>query len=313
MFANTPVEKMFFADRDIFLKRDDLLHPAFSGNKARKFAYFLEHEFEGVKKVIGYGSPQANSLYSLSALAKMKGWQCDFYVDHIASHILENPSGNYAAALANGANILNFKRFSVCNTDFDCQKYIEQQILPNELDALFIPEGGRCAYAEYGVSMLAKEILAWSRVNNINGLKVFLPSGTGTTALFLNQYFIRQQTDIRVITCAVVGGDAYLRQQFFMLNSDTSEHPQIMNTGKKYHFGKLYAEFYYMWQRICASGIQFELLYDPLGFMVLEAYLQTSDQSPVMYLHQGGLLGNETMLPRYQRKFGFGTKNNTIE
>jgi len=58
-----------------------------------------------------------------------------------------------------------------------------------------------------------------------------------------------------------------------------------------------------MWQRVCASGIQFELLYDPLGFIVLEDYLQRSELGHVMYLHQGGILGNETMLPRYQRKF----------
>ncbi|EGM69685.1 pyridoxal-phosphate dependent enzyme [Shewanella sp. HN-41] len=306
MFANTPVEKMFFAGRDIFLKRDDLLHPAFSGNKARKFAYFLAHEFAGIKKVIGHGSPQANSLYSLSALAKIKGWQCDFYVDHIASHILNHPSGNYAAAVENGANIIDLSRLggrSSPNAGGRCQEYIEQQVLPYEPTALFIPEGGRCGYAEYGVSILAKEIVIWSKTNNISNLKVFLPSGTGTTALFLNQYFIREQTDIRVITCAAVGGDAYLRQQFSMLNSDISEHPQVVNVGKKYHFGKLYAELYTMWQRICASGVQFELLYDPLGFIVLEDYLQASDQGSVMYLHQGGLLGNDTMLPRYLRKF----------
>ncbi|PIW59134.1 pyridoxal-phosphate dependent enzyme [Shewanella sp. CG12_big_fil_rev_8_21_14_0_65_47_15] len=305
MFANTPVEKMFFAGRDIFLKRDDLLHPDFSGNKARKFAYFLAHEFTGVKKVICHGSPQANSLYSLSALASIKGWQCDFYVDHIASHILNNPSGNYAAAVANGANIIDLSRLGGLNPDVGtrCQAYIEQQVLPYEPAALFIPEGGRCGYAEYGVSILANEIVVWSKMHNISDLKVFLPSGTGTTALFLNQYFIRQQTDIRVVTCAVVGGDAYLRQQFSMLNSDIREHPQIVNVGKKYHFGKLYPEFYAMWQRVCASGVQFDLLYDPLGFIVLEDYLQRSEPGVVMYLHQGGLLGNETMLPRYQRKF----------
>lgn len=306
MFANTPVEKMFFAGRDIFLKRDDLLHPAFSGNKARKFAYFLAHEFPGIKKVIGHGSPQANSLYSLSALANIKGWQCDFYVDHIASHILNNPSGNYAAAVANGTNIIDLSRLggrSNPDTAIRCQEYIEQQVLPYEPAALFIPEGGRCRYAEYGVNILANEIVEWSKMHNISDLKVFLPSGTGTTALFLNQYFIRQQTDIRVVTCAVVGGDAYLRQQFSMLNPDLSEHPQIVNVGKKYHFGKLYAEFYAMWQRVCASGVQFELLYDPLGFIVLEDYLQGCGSSPVMYIHQGGLLGNDTMLPRYRRKF----------
>jgi len=331
MFANSPVDIFAFAGREIFLKRDDLLHPAFSGNKSRKFGYFLDHEFAGINKVIGHGSPLANSLYSLSTLAKMKGWQCDFYVDHIASQIVKHPTGNYAAALANGANIIDLSELMAQKQTFtqsqcepqvlleinarsepalqtgsarlSCQEYIETQILANEPTALFIPEGGRCSYAEYGVNRLAQEIMQFAQTNDLVDLTVFLPSGTGTTALFLNQYFIRQQTAIRVVTCAVVGGDDYLRLQFSMLNPNTLEHPQIVNVGKKYHFGKLYPEFYAMWQRVCASGIQFELLYDPLGFIVLEDYLQRSELGHVMYLHQGGILGNETMLPRYQRKF----------
>lgn len=331
MFANSPVDIFAFAGREIFLKRDDLLHPAFSGNKARKFGYFLDHEFAGINKVIGHGSPLANSLYSLSTLAKMKGWQCDFYVDHIASQIVKHPTGNYAAALANGTNIIDLSELMAQKQTFtqsqcepqvlleinarsepalqtssarlSCQEYIETQVLANEPTALFIPEGGRCSYAEYGVNVLAQEIVQFAQANDLVDLTVFLPSGTGTTALFLNQYFIRQQTAIRVVTCAVVGGDDYLRLQFSMLNPNTLEHPQIVNVGKKYHFGKLYPEFYAMWQRVCASGIQFELLYDPLGFIVLEDYLQRSELGHVMYLHQGGILGNETMLPRYLRKF----------
>ncbi len=310
LLSNSPVESFSFAGREIFLKRDDLLHPAFSGNKARKFAYFLDHEFAGMTKVIGYGSAQANSLYSLSALAKLKGWLCDFYVDHIANHVCTLPTGNYAAAIANGTRVIDLSSLIAANPslhrepNWTCQDYIEQQVLPAEPNALFVPEGGRCQYAEYGVSQLATEIETWAMQQGMSELKVFLPAGTGTTALFLNQYFVRQQIDIQVLTCAVVGGDEYLAQQFYELNPNAAEHPQILNVGKKYHFGKLYPEFYAMWQRINASDVQFELLYDPLGFMVLEKFLPQWGASPVMYIHQGGLLGNETMLPRYQRKFG---------
>ncbi|QYJ77556.1 pyridoxal-phosphate dependent enzyme [Shewanella acanthi] len=307
MFATSPVESFQFANRQLYIKRDDLLHPGFSGNKARKFAYFLDHQFDGVTKVIGYGSAQANSLYSLSVLAKMKGWQCDFYVDHIASHIRENPSGNYAHALAQGARVIDLQQQLIESGEshkWRCEDYIQQRVLVNEPNALFIPEGGRCSYAKYGLDKLGAEIIHWGQVHALSKLKVFFPSGTGTTALFLNQYFIENGSDIRVLTCAAVGGDDYLRFQFLQLNSNESLHPVVLNTGKKYHFGKLYAEFYAMWRRVCAQGIEFELLYDPLGFLVLESYLRADLHSPILYLHQGGLLGNETMLPRYQRKFG---------
>lgn len=307
MFDSTPVTPISFAGRNIFIKRDDLLHPEFSGNKARKFAYFLEHDFPNITKLIGYGSPQANSLYSMSALAKLKGWQLDYYVDHIAEQVKEQTDGNYVRAVANGAQIISLKELKDrCEelNGLDCHEFIERQIMPNETNALFVPEGGRCSYAEYGVSILAKEIIDWAKSQKLKQLKVCLPSGTGTTALFLSKYFVEHDADISVITCAVVGGGEYLKEQFEQLCPDERVHPAILLQGKKYHFGKLYREFYLMWQRINREGIEFELLYDPLGFISLEQYLQSDTESPILYLHQGGLLGNFSMLPRYQRRFG---------
>ncbi len=302
--SHTPVDSIEMFDRDIFVKRDDLLHPEFSGNKARKFAYFLEHDFPDVNKVIGYGSAQANSLYSMSALAKLRGWQLDFYVDHIASHIKTQKEGNYVSACQNGANIINLSEQSD-REGRDTLTYIEEQVLPNQAHAVFVPEGGRCGYAEFGVFKLAEEICAWFREQALSSLIVFLPSGTGTTALFLNKYFVGSGLDIRVLTCAAVGGDGYLKQQFEMLSGEAAHHPEIVAMPKKFHFGKLYREFYEMWKRVCNTGIEFELLYDPLGWMALEHYLNmTADKTPIMYLHQGGLLGNVSMLPRYQRKYG---------
>jgi 1-aminocyclopropane-1-carboxylate deaminase/D-cysteine desulfhydrase-like pyridoxal-dependent ACC family enzyme len=48
--------------------------------------------------------------------------------------------------------------------------------------------------------------------------------------------------------------------------------------------------------------VEFDLLYDPLGWRVLLEHIGLFE-SPVLYIHQGGVLGNKSMLPRYQRKF----------
>ena len=65
---HSPITKHKFEGIEFFLKRDDMLHPQFSGNKARKFMYLLQNEQPQIKTLISYGSPQANSLYSLAAL-----------------------------------------------------------------------------------------------------------------------------------------------------------------------------------------------------------------------------------------------------
>ncbi|MCG9696802.1 pyridoxal-phosphate dependent enzyme [Shewanella sp. Isolate11] len=301
--AQTPVDKICFEQHQIFVKRDDLLHPEFSGNKARKFAYFLANDFPGITKLVGYGSPQANSLYSMSALAKLKGWQLDFYVDHIAGYLRANPLGNYQAALVNGANIIDLS-LRADRSKRDTLSYIEQSVMPVGPKALFVPEGGRCHYAEYGVRQLACEIIDWKQQQELSELVVFLPSGTGTTALYLSKSFKQLDASIRVCCCAVVGGEDYLKQQFTQLETDVSLHPQILDTHKRYHFGKLYPEFYQIWQQLKDTGIEFELLYDPLGWMVLSQHLAEFGSQQVLYLHQGGLLGNQSMLPRYQRKYG---------
>ncbi|GIU47029.1 1-aminocyclopropane-1-carboxylate deaminase [Shewanella sairae] len=302
MFVESPVDSIEFNGRTVFVKRDDLLSETFSGNKARKFAYFLENEFPGKSVLIGHGSPVANSLYSMSALAKLKGVQLDFYVDHIAEQVMNSSVGNYAESIANGANVIDLSKVDD-RQNLSVIEYIEQKVLPNRDDSLFVPEGGRCEYAKHGVQTLAKEVIAWAEMQKLEQLAVFLPSGTGTTAVFLNEYLVLNAPHIKVFTCACVGDAQYLTQQFNQLVADESMHPTIIELGRKYHFGKLYRPFYDMYCKLLATGIEFELLYDPLGWMCVESLFEQEFTQPLLYIHQGGLLGNATMLPRYQRKY----------
>jgi len=304
---NTPVDEIEFLGHQLYVKRDDLLDKAFSGNKARKFYHFLQQDLSQVDILVGHGSAQANSLYSLSVLAKLKDCQLDYYVAHLPQYLIDNPQGNYRAALENGANII----LAPANAS-SVIEHVEQSVLSKLAQqgqvAVFIPEGGRCHYAEAGLRILADEIIAWAEAKSYADIRVVLPSGTGTTALFL-----QKNLPFEVQTCACVGGDVYLKQQFVELCADESLHPTILTTAKKYHFGKLYLPFYHIWSNLKqTTNIEFDLLYDPLAWLCLQdqfsenyAQLESVDKRPILYIHQGGLLGNETMLPRYLRKLAF--------
>lgn len=290
-YTNSPITEVKFKEKRIFIKRDDLLDKDFSGNKARKFYYFLINEFPNIKKIISYGSAQANSLYSLSVLSKIKGLKLDFYVNHISSFLKENPKGNYRVSLENYANIIEKDNVNI-------QEFIEDNLLDDE--TLFIEEGGRVKESEFGIKILAEEIKVWAYENNINDLKVMLPSGTGTTALFL-----QKNLPFDVLTVSCVGGSEYLKKQFFHLEKDEKYHPIILETSKKYHFGKLYKDFYDTWHKLKdETKIEFDLLYDPLGFISLFSSVYRLNEN-ILYIHQGGLLGNETMIERYERKYKF--------
>ena len=164
-YTNSPIHEVTFNKQKYFIKRDDLLNHNFSGNKARKFYYYLINDFPNIKRVVSFGSSQSNAMFSLSVLCKLKNWQFDYYVEHTASFLKENPIGNYKYALENGMNIFEEK-------------------LPDFFDeeTLFISEGGAIKEASFGIEVLANEIKLWAEENSIKNLKIFLPSGTGTTA-----------------------------------------------------------------------------------------------------------------------------------
>ena len=281
-YTNSPIHEVVFNKQKYFIKRDDLLNSDFSGNKARKFYYYLINDFPDIKKVVSHGSSQSNAMYSLSVLCKLKNWQFDYYVDHTASFLKENPIGNYKYAIKNGMNI------------------IESEV-PDFFDkeTLFINEGGALVQASHGIEVLANEIKLWINQNNIKDIKVFLPSGTGTTALFLQKYL-----PFEVLTCPCVGNEEYLKKQFEVL--EKKNHPLILKTDKKYHFGKLYKEFYEIHNNLLTqTNIEFDLLYDSLGWICFENYVKQLKEANTtfLYIHQGGIIGNESMYDRYKHKY----------
>lgn len=300
--ATSALEPVQYAGLRFYIKRDDCLNQHFSGNKARKFAYFLDHQFQQVTKIVGYGSAQANALYSLAALAKLKHWQLDYYCTPIAKWLKANPSGNYQGALALGANIIEVPHSNLATNldDYMHQKFANKT---NDDTTLFIPEGGRCQYAEYGVKQLAVELIEQAKQRQLTDVKVMLPSGTGTTALYLQKSFSELGSDIQVVTCACVGDENYLQQQFSSLCSERKYWPTILPTTKKYHFGKLYPELYLQWQQVNQeTNIEFDLLYDPIGWQsFVNAINEQKLKGDFIYIHQGGLLGNISMEARYRR------------
>jgi 1-aminocyclopropane-1-carboxylate deaminase/D-cysteine desulfhydrase-like pyridoxal-dependent ACC family enzyme len=276
---NSPITPFFFNCEFYHIKRDDLLTP-FEGNKARKFYYFLTNEFPHIKRVISFGSNQSNAMASLSELCKLKKWEFIYYTNHIPKILKQNPQGNYLRALKNGANIVE--------TSLNGEKLIKFVNSLKDENTLIIEEGGRVKESEYGIKLLAKEVNEYAIKHN---LKIFLPSGTGTTA-----YFLSKHVNVEVLTVACVGDEKYLKKQFKWLGG--GKIPTILKPRKKYHFGKLYPELYKLWIELKNAGIEFDLLYDPIGWDTIMYY----GLKDILYIHQGGILGNETMIERYKRK-----------
>ncbi|MBU2897833.1 1-aminocyclopropane-1-carboxylate deaminase/D-cysteine desulfhydrase [Vibrio hepatarius] len=292
---DSPITTHTFEGIEFFLKRDDLLHPQFSGNKARKFMSLLQNEQPQIKTVISYGSPQANSLYSLAALCALKSWTLEFYVDRIPNWLRDKPMGNYRGALELGAKII-----AVNNQTSHPTQFIQHIRCPDS-SCIVLEEGGREQQAQIGIKELAEEIRGWVYSQANKNVVVALPSGTGTTSAYLEHFLKPHKID--VITCPCVGGRDYLVEQIRSLEIQCL--PQILQLKNKHHFGKLYYNDYKIWAALLEqTQVEFDLLYDPMMWQcLLDWYPRNADKS-VLYIHQGGVLGNESMLPRYLRKFG---------
>ena len=162
-------------------------------------------------------------------------------------------------------------------------------------DSLFINEGVWQPQAEAGFISQARQIERWADAEG-KTVDIFLPSGTGTSATFLAKH-----VKFDVYTCPCVGDADYLKSEIEALTPNSKA--RILQPPKKYHFGDLKPELYQIWREVCEqTGIEFELIYDPVGFLTMMAN-PGAFKNEILYIHQGGALGNISQKLRYERKF----------
>lgn len=222
-------------------------------------------------------------MFSLSVFARLKKLEFIYVTDHINNFLINNLSGNLAFSLKNGMKIYEYK------------DKIELAISLKKTHDLFIPEGIAMKEAELGFSIQANEISEFASKNNLK-FDIFLPSGTGTSATYL-----AKNSEFEVFTVPCVGDCDYLKRQIH--NLDKNVRINILKPPKKYHFGDLKLELFNIYKELkLDTKIEFDLLYDPIGWISLLTNLDRF-KNDILYIHQGGIIGNETMLARYNRKF----------
>ena len=160
---------------------------------------------------------------------------------------------------------------------------------------LFIEEGVAQSEAEFGFAVQGEFIDRFATTHG-RDFDIFLPSGTGASACYLAKH-----TKFSVFTTPCVGDAQYLKEQILAL--DKTSKVQILPPPRKFHFAKPYAELYEIWQKAHAqTSIEFDLIYDPVGLLTLLENRQKFTNE-VLYIHQGGILGNISQLQRYKYKF----------
>ena len=278
----SPISKIILEGRDFYVKRDDLIDPFLAGNKYRKLYTLLQTPSNKYNKIISYGGTQSNAMLAISAMCKAKDWEFIYYTKPLSQTQKSANEGNYFHSIELGMNHKEIE--SELYRDF-----IASLALSIDSKTFIIDQGGAVKEAKEGLKVLASEI----RESKIECRSIATPSGTGTTALFLALAL----PDFKIYTVPCVGDWEYLKQQMRALHK-IPKNLIILEPSKKYHFAKPYKEFIDIYKKTKDAGVEFDLLYAPSMWMALLE--QTSEE--ILYIHSGGVSGNESMLKRYAKK-----------
>lgn len=285
----SPLQEVTWRDRKVYIKRDDLLHPFINGNKARKFKTLLEDDLK-TKVIISYGGNQSNAMLTLSYIAKLKGYEF-IYVTPKPSKILEqSPEGNFALAAQNGAKF-EFYKATKETSNINTLKYKALEI-SKFYNGLFIPQGGVCEISKAGIYELSLELK--KDIKNLKNPAIFYVSGSGASAGYLSEFLPC------IFTTPAAGDTAYLEQIF--LDMKISSSPTLLDIKQKIAFAKPDIRLWKIYEEWLKIGIEFDLIYDCLGWLCLEENLNDFNQRDIVFIHSGGLSGNPTQIKRYEHK-----------
>jgi 1-aminocyclopropane-1-carboxylate deaminase/D-cysteine desulfhydrase-like pyridoxal-dependent ACC family enzyme len=235
-------------------------------------------------------------MASIAALCKRKEWNFLYITKKLSETLKQHISGNLKAALNDGMELLEVPHDEYREVVESLYSPApDKRVLKNEGD-LILAQGGADLGAKEGVGVLAEEIRLWQREHNIEKLTVITPSGTGTTAYFLAAAL----PDVTVITTPLIGSKEYLVEQMQYLGR-LPDNLTIIETQKKYRFGKTYKEYLTVYQELLGQGIEMDLLYAPKMLIALSEELENIE-GELLYVHSGGVKGNSSMLERYRHK-----------
>jgi len=125
---------------DLFLKREDNIHPIISGNKYRKLKYNIEAaKKQGRKTILTFGGAFSNHIAAVAAVGKAFNFKTIGVIrgDELADKIESNPTLMYAKSCG-----MTFKFISRALYREKQNPLVIKKILKGFSNYYFVPEGG---------------------------------------------------------------------------------------------------------------------------------------------------------------------------
>jgi 1-aminocyclopropane-1-carboxylate deaminase len=259
---------------EVYMKREDMLHPFISGNKWRKLKYvLLDAQEKGFSRLVSFGGAYSNHLVALACAGAMYGFQTEAFVrgEEVNNHMLGL------------CKTYGMKLHFVAREAYKDKDQLATRNLSD--DCYVINEGGKGMLAAKGCAEILKGIEGFSHV--------VCAVGTGTTLAGLINGTNGKQTRVDGI-CVLKGAETIDKDVKELLVDDH----QNWTVHHRFHQGG-YAKtnealMLYIQSFAAQTGILLDQVYTgkmlmAVEHLVMERYFKKGDK--LILIHTGGLLG----------------------
>ncbi|MCB7482447.1 1-aminocyclopropane-1-carboxylate deaminase/D-cysteine desulfhydrase [Christiangramia sediminis] len=275
----------------LWIKREDLLHPEVSGNKFRKLKYnLLQAEKGDYKTILTFGGAHSNHISATAAAGQILGFET---IGIIRGDELAGAEENWSSTLKYAASC-GMKFDFISRADYkrkDSEEFIE--LLKNRFKGFYlVPEGGTNELAIRG----CEEILS-EKDKEFHFICSSVGTG-GTLAGLINS----SENDQKVIGFSSLKSDHLKDKISGLVNRENWE------IVKNYHFGGYAKVNEKLINFMNDFSKKYQIILDPvytgkLVFGIFDLVKQGyfPDNSKILAIHTGGLQGIEGM-NRFLRK-----------
>lgn len=261
---------------EVFIKRDDLIHPFISGNKWRKLKGYLEHiKSKGISQIVTFGGAYSNHLIATACAGAIHGVKTKAFV-----------RGDYADVNNPVLTLCRIYGMELCLVSKDKYKELNSFVNPIEQNAFWIKEGGFGDFGTIGCVEIIDELQ--EKYDHI-----VCAVGTGTTVAGLLKGVSEKQLKTKVHGIAVLKNASYLESEIEQLVPLTN-----FELHTDFHFGGYAKVNQEITDFIKHFAQRFGILLDPIytaKMMLATKYLCESGHfkpfEKILCIHTGGLTG----------------------
>lgn len=270
---------------NVFIKRDDMIHPFISGNKWRKLKYNLPKLREsGQNKLLTFGGAWSNHLLATSCFGAKYGVGVKAFIrgDEVSNPVLSM------------CRLFGMELFFV-----DRERYKNKRKLYEEMadssSYYYVDEGGAGVEGVLGCTEIIGELQ--EQYDHI-----FCAAGTGTTAAGLALGIMQNKLDSQLHVVPVLKGGGFIRKEIEK-HLACVDH---VNLHLDYHFGgyaKVKPELIeFIKSYVSTTGIMIEPTYTGKAMFALNDLISKDyfrKGSKILFVHTGGLTGILGMLEKF--------------